>query len=173
MQSISIIAKFILAYLISFYTLSTPKNNGGNINFNNFAGKKVLIVNTAINSPDTMQYRRLEQLHLLYKDSLVVIALPTNDFNNTPMSDSSIKVFLNTKYNIHYRLGAKVSVKGANISPVYEWLTNQIKNGQMNGSIQGDFYKYLIDKNGNIVGVFDTKEDPMGANIRNAVEAVY
>jgi glutathione peroxidase len=120
-----------------------------------------------------MQYRRLEQLHLLYKDSLIVIALPSNDFNNTPMSDSSIKAFLNTRYNIHYRLGNKVNVKGATISPVYEWLTNQTKNGRMNGTVKGDFYKYLIDKTGNIVGVFGTKEDPMGANIRNAVEATY
>jgi glutathione peroxidase len=173
MQVITILIKCAVVYLLSFYTLSTPKNNGGNINFSNFEGKKVLIVNVAINSPDTPQFKRLEQLRKLHKDSLVIIALPSNSFNNTPMSDSSVRVFLDTRYNIKYRLGSKVNVKGANISPIYDWLTNQTKNGRMNGLIKADFTKYLIDQNGNIVGVFGAKEDPMGANIRNAVEAVY
>ena len=173
MQQLLIFIKFIASITVSFYTLSIPKNNNGNINFSNFSGKKVLIVNTAINTTDTFQYRKLEQLQQLYKDSLVVIAIPSNDFNNAPMSDSAIKVFLENRYNIHYKLAKKTSVKGNNISILYDWLAKKDKNGSVNSTVKTDFTKYLIDKAGNIVGIFGRTEDPMGANIRNAVEAVY
>jgi glutathione peroxidase len=173
MQSTYILVKYI-ATLISFYTLSTPNLvSNSNINFNAFAGKKVLIVNTAINSPDTIQYRKLEQLYQKYKDSLVIIAFPSNDFGHTPMSDSAIKNFIQTEYNVHYLLAAKTNVKGTSMSPIYSWLADIAKNGAMNSTVNYDFYKYLIDKNGNLVGIFSTTEDPMGTTIRAAVEEIY
>jgi glutathione peroxidase len=159
--------------LLSFYTLTAPKNGGASINFNAFAGKKVLIVNTAINTADTVQYRKLEQLYQKHKDSLVIIACPSNDFGHTPMSDSAIKTFIQTKYNIHYLLAAKIAVKGTTISPVYSWLADITKNGTMNSTVNNDFYKYLIDKNGNLVGIFGRTEDPMGATMQAAVEGSY
>lgn len=171
MQSIAILIKALIVYIISFYSLSTKKLDSNiNINFSAFVGKKVLIVNTAINTADTVQYKKLEQLYQKYKDSLVVIAIPSNNYGNTPMNESEIKTFITTKYNVHYILASKTKVRGKNISPIYSWLTTIASNGMMNSRVGNDFYKYLIDKNGKLIGVFDRTEDPMGANMMNAVE---
>lgn len=171
MQQTILTLKLLIPFVISFYSLSTNKMGGGNINFTSFAGKKVLIVNTAINTADTVQYAKLELLQQLYKDSLVIIAIPSNDFGNAPMSNAAIKTFVNTRYNNHYILAAKTNVKAPNKSPLYKWLTRIIKNGMMNSDVKKDFYKYLINKDGILTGVFDNTEDPMGATIRAAVES--
>jgi glutathione peroxidase len=173
MQQTLALLKFLIPFTISFYTLSTNKMGGGDIDFALFAGKKVLIVNTAINTADTVQYRKLEQLHQLYKDSLVIIAIPSNDFGNAPMSNAAIKTFVNTRYNNHYILAAKSNVKAPDKSALYKWLTRITKNGMMNSDVKKDFYKYLINKDGILVGVFDNTEDPMGTRIREAVEGSY
>ncbi len=170
MQQTLFLVQFFLAFNPSFYSLSTSKMGGGDISFAPFAGKKVLIVNTAINTADTVQYRKLEQLHQLYKDSLVIIAIPSNDFGNAPMSNAAIKTFVFNNYNYHYLLAAKTNVKAPSKSDLYKWLTRVTKNGMMNSEVKKDFYKYLISKDGTLIGVFDNTEDPMGARIRGAVE---
>jgi glutathione peroxidase len=169
----SLIIKILIPFAISFYTLSTDKIGGGTINFSAFAGKKVLVVNTSINSADTVQYKKLEQLYQKYKDSLVIIAIPSNDFGNTPMGNAAIKNFVNTQYNIHYILAAKTNIKGTNKSALYKWLNNINKNGMMNSKVAGDFYKFLINEQGILVGSFDNTEDPMGTTITNAIEQSF
>jgi glutathione peroxidase len=173
MQSILFLFKFLAPLTISFYTLKTAKIGPGEINFAQFAGKKVLIVNTAINTPDTVQYRKLEQLHQLYKDSLVIIAIPSNDFGNAPMTNAAIKTFVNSRYNNSYILAAKTKVKAPNKSELYKWLTRITKNGMMNSDVKTDFCKYLVNKEGVLVAAFDNSEDPMGSGIRGAIENSY
>jgi glutathione peroxidase len=170
MQHILMLFKYFIPTLVSFYSLSASNNDGSTINFNAFAGKKVLIVNTAINTADTVQYRKLEQLHQLYKDSLVIIVMPTNDFGNAPQSNAVIKNFIVNNYNAHYLIAAKTKAKGPNKNDVYKWLYNIAKNGMMNSRVKKDFCKYLINKNGVLVGVFDETEDAMGVRVRAAVE---
>jgi glutathione peroxidase len=170
MQPTTFLLKFLIPALISFYTLKADKPNGSNINFADFAGKKVLIVNTAINTPDTVQYRKLEQLYQLHKDSLVIIVLPSNDFGNAPGTSNSIKNFILTNYNANYIIAAKTNVKGANKSQLYKWLSNITKNGMMQTEVREDFCKYLINKEGILIGVFGKTEDPMGGRVRGAVE---
>jgi glutathione peroxidase len=170
MQTCSLILSFILSATISFYTLSTGKIEGGNINFSSYAGKKVLIVNTAVNSADTAQYRKLELLYQKYKDSMVLIAIPSNSFGNCPGSNESIKTFIQNRYNVHYILGSKVDVKGTGISALYSWLADINKNGTLNSVVKADFYKYLIDKNGTLIGIFNEKSDPMGIALKRAIE---
>jgi glutathione peroxidase len=174
MQSISILSKFVAFYLISFYSLSVKKIDSNNtIAFSSFVGKKVLVVNAAINTADTIQYRKLEQLHQKYKDSLVIIVFPSNTFGNTAMNDNAIKNFIISNYDAHYLIATKTKVRGNNISPVYSWLATMAKNGMMDSQIRNDFNKYLIDKNGKLVGFFGRSEDPMGINIKNAIENGY
>ena len=170
MQISSLIIQYILAATISFYTLSITNINGGNINFSSFTGKKVLLVNTAINSKDTAQYRKLELLHQKYKDSLVIIAIPSNSFGNSPGNNASIKSFIQTRYNVHYILGGKLDVKGTAISSLYSWLADITKNASLNSVVKADFYKYLIDKDGTLIGVFNEKTDPMSIAIKKAIE---
>jgi glutathione peroxidase len=170
MQIGALITHVMIAFTLSFYTLSTGTIDGGNINFSAYVGKKVLIVNTAINTTDTVQYRKLELLYQKYKDSLVVIAIPSNSFGNSPGSNASIKTFIQSNYNVHYTLGSKTDVKGVGISPLYSWLADISKNGSMNSTVKADFYKYLIDKDGTLIGIFNEKTDPMGSAIRQAIE---
>lgn len=169
MQSISLLLKLLAAQLISFYSLSLNDTNGQPVAFSAFHGKKVLIVNTGINTADSVQYGKLEQLYQKYKDSLVIIAVPSNDFGHAPVSNDSIRNFVYSRYNIHYILAARVSVKGASISPLYSWLANQSQNGSISGEVRTDFYKYLIDTNGEPVGIFKGTVDPMSDEVQDAL----
>ncbi len=174
MQSIHSFVQYLLAMLVSFYSLSTTKlASNDNIAFTNFSGKKVLLVNTAINTADTIQFAKLEQLYQIYKDSLEIVAFPSNSFGNNPMGDSATKTFIQSHYNTHFMLAKNTVVKGTGIGTVYSWLADITKNGMMNSVVQNDFTKYLIDKNGNLIGTFGKTEDPMGTNIRNAIEETY
>ena len=170
MQTITTLITFFIATLISFYSLSIKDTNGNTIAFSSFSNKKILIVNTCINCADTVQYRKLEQLYQKYKDSLVVIAVPSNSFGKTPMSNTAIRNFIQQKYNIHYILAEKMSVKGNEISPLYNWFADSTKNGIMKGKVNNDFYKFLIDKDGNLLGEFGRTTDLMGNNIKAAIE---
>lgn len=162
-----IIINFFLT--ISIYSISSADINGGQINFSDFQGKKILIVNTASNSPYVAQYAALEQLYQLYKDSLVVIAFPGNSFSNEPGSNASIKSFVTSTYNIHFLLAAKVDVSGSGQAPIYQWLTQQSQNGMMNIVVQSDFQKFLIDKDGTLIGVFSAAVSPLDSSIQNAI----
>lgn len=169
MQSLILLIKLIAAQLISFYSLSLNDTNGQPVPFSSFAGRKVLIVNTGINTADSAQYGRLEQLYQKYKDSLVIIAVPSDDFGHAPVSNDSIRNFVYSRYNIHYILAAKASVKGGTISPLYSWLADESQNGSMSIGVSSDFYKYLIDKDGLPAGVFARSVDPMSNELQNAI----
>jgi glutathione peroxidase len=169
MQAISIIIKLIAAQLISFYSLSLNDTNGQPIPFSSFQGKKVLIVNTGINTADSVQYGKLEQLYQKHKDSLVIIAVPSDDFGHAPVNNDSIRNFVYSHYNIHYILAAKASVKGASVSSLYNWLANQSQNGSMSIGVKNDFYKYLINNDGLPVGIFNKSVDPMSDEVQNAI----
>ena len=170
MLSISALIKCFITSLISFYTLKIERPNGSLINFANFAGKKVLIVNTAVNTPDTVQYRKLEQLYQIHKDSLVIIVIPSNDFGNAPGTNISIRNFIQTNYNINYIISSKTKVKGQNKSPLYKWLCDITKNGMMQNAVKQDFCKFLINKEGILIGCFNKSEDPLGPAIRGGIE---
>jgi glutathione peroxidase len=157
------------ALLTGFYDFSIIDINGSNINLSEFKGKKVLLVNTASNSRYTSQYGSLEQLFQKYKDSLIVIAIPSNSFGNETKSSASIKNFVNSNYNIHYLLAQKMDVAGDSISSLYAWLAVIDKNGMMSNSVTGDFYKYLISSDGQLIGAFVPSVDPMSEEIQNAV----
>jgi glutathione peroxidase len=158
-----------LFFTISIYSISATDINGGQINFSSFQGKKILIVNTASNSSYVAQYAALEQLYQQYKDSLVVIAFPSNSFGNEPGSNTSIKNFVTSTYNTHFQLAAKVEVSGSSQATIYQWLTQQGQNGMMNNAVRGDFQKFLVDKDGTLMGVFSSTIDPMDNSIQNAI----
>jgi len=166
MQSILITLKL----LVSFYSNSIVDAHGDTIHFSSFANKKVLIVNTSVTTADTAQYGKLEQVYQKYKDSLVIIAFPSDDFGHAGMDIDSISSFVSSHYNIHYILASKVSVKGIGISPIYSWLADITKNGMMDSEVKSDYYKYLINKDGMLVGIFSRSVDPAGIKLESAVE---
>lgn len=166
-----ILFSVLLTSFVPFHTLNVAGNDGNTIDFNSFEGKNVLIVNVATNSADSNQFARLEELHQLYQNSLVILAVPSNDFGNEPLSDNDIKDSLVARYNIHYLLAGKAQIKDSvGVSPLYQWLTKKVQNGMTDSQVGNDFYKYLVKANGQIVGIYSNKIQPTDAVIQNALK---
>ncbi|NNV55075.1 glutathione peroxidase [Limnovirga soli] len=159
-------------FTTSIYTYTIPDTNGEPIAFANFQGKKILIVNTAGGSEFVDQYASLEQLYQIHKDSLVIIVVPSNSFGNEQGTDSTIFQYVTETYGATYVISGKAEVKGVNQVPLYHWLTNKSDNGQVGYAIHGDWQKFLIDKNGKIIGVFAPSVDPMSDELQDAIKNV-
>ena len=150
----------------SIYDFKVLALNGDTIDFAAFKGKKILIVNTASKCGFTPQYEGLEQLYQKYKDRLVVIGFPCNNFlSQEPGSNEKIKAFCTKNYGVSFPMAAKISVKGKNIAPIYKWLCNKSENGVMDAKISWNFNKFLLDENGKIIAWFPSKVTPMSVEI--------
>ena len=150
----------------SIYDFKVTALNGDTIDFADFRGKKILIVNTASKCGFTPQYEGLEQLYQKYKDRLVVIGFPCNNFlSQEPGSNEKIKAFCTKNYGVSFPMAAKISVKGKNIAPIYKWLCNKSENGVMDAKISWNFNKFLLDENGKIIAWFPSKVTPMSTGI--------
>ena len=153
----------------SFYDFSINDIEGNTIDFSDFKGKKVLIVNTASNSSQVSQYQSLEQLYQKYKDSLVIIAVPSNSFGNDTATNTAINSFIQTNYHVHYLVAGKTLVTGESQSALFTWLTHVEKNGMINNPINGDFFKFLINSSGTLIGTFAPSVDPMSDEVQTAI----
>jgi glutathione peroxidase len=167
---LQLIYPFIITFVTSFYSLSFTTIDGNTINMSSYSGKKILLVNIATSAPQTVpQLQGLQQLHQQYKDSLVIIGFASNSFGHEGSTNAQIKQFCQQQYGVSFQLAALSNVYGAGIHPVYNWLTNQTENGVMNGGIKNDFQKYLINKQGQLIGVFAAGVNPMDNAIIQAV----
>ncbi len=166
MTSIFSIVTFIIT---SFYSLQFTNIDGQQVNMNSFQGKKVLLVNIATNDSHVSQLSGLQQLQTMYADSLVVIGFPSNSFGNESRTNAEIKQFCSTNYGVTFLLAEKKEITGSSIQTVYNWLKLPSENGALDGSVVEDFQKFLIDKEGNIVGTFSPKVDPLSPLIQNAI----
>jgi glutathione peroxidase len=153
----------------SFYDLKAKTIEGNDFDFSSLKGKKVLIVNTASKCGYTPQYEDLEKLFQAYKDkNFVIIGFPANNFmHQEPGTNADIKEFCTKNYGVTFQIMEKVSVKGDDIDPVYQWLTKKEKNGKMDSEVKWNFQKYMIDEKGNLVDVAYSKEKPMDDKIVN------
>jgi glutathione peroxidase len=132
-----------------------------------FKGKPVLFVNVASQCGYTPQYQGLEAVYRRYKDrGLVIVGVPANDFGaQEPGSNEEIQAFCKRTYNVTFPMMAKVSVKGAGITPLYQYLTSQT-----NGPIKWNFTKILVGKDGKVIARFEPNVDPESAELTAAVE---
>jgi glutathione peroxidase len=130
-------------------------------------GKKVMVVNTASKCGLTPQYEQLEELYKTYGgDNFVIIGFPANNFmNQEPGTNEEIITFCQENYGVSFPMMSKVSVKGKDIAPVYEWLTSEELNGRMDVNISWNFQKFLIDEDGQLVDVLSPRESPMSENV--------
>ncbi|MBG9377716.1 glutathione peroxidase [Panacibacter sp. DH6] len=151
---------------ISTYSFTDIDDN--TVNMSSFIGKKVLIVNTA-SSGDSIQFAGLETLYNTYHDSLVIIAFPSNSFGNEPLENAAIKSLMTTKYDTHFILAGKTSVTGNDQLALFQWLTQDSLNNTLSTIIQADFYKFLVDENGELMGVFSNEVLPLDSNIIKAI----
>ena len=150
----------------TIYNFKVEGLEGGTINFASFKGKKILIVNTASKCGYTPQYTELEELYEKYKDKLVVIGFPANNFGGQePGTNAEIKEFCTGTYHVTFPMAAKVSVKGDDMAPLYQWLTSKEKNGVLDAEIKWNFGKFLLNEKGELVAYFPSKVKPMSEEI--------
>ena len=150
----------------SIHPFKVTALDGGEIDFSTFKGKKILIVNTASECGYTPQYKDLEALYNQFKDKLVIVGFPSNDFGGQePGTNDEIKSFCSKNYGVSFPMAAKVSVKGESIAPIYQWLTQKEKNGVLDASIKWNFNKFLLDENGIIISKFESSTTPLSKDI--------
>jgi glutathione peroxidase len=157
---------------LSFYSLRTLANDGTEINFEQFKGKKVLIVNTASDCGYTAQYEDLEKLYDQYKNKLVVIGFPSNDFKEQEKgTDEEIASFCKKNYGVTFPLMKKSDViKSNDQNLVFQWLSDKIKNGWNDQQPTWNFSKYLVNEQGLLTHYFDPSIPPMSNEIVEAIK---
>lgn len=158
-----------LLVFTNIYEYTVPAASGGTFRLNDYKGKKMLIVNIATGSRFSSQLTALETLYQRHKDSLVVIAIPSNTFGKEPLNDLEIGQQLTDKYNAHFLVAAKSIVSGATQLPLYKWLTSANENGVVDNPVTADFQKFLINNDGQLVGIFSANAEPLGAELENAI----
>lgn len=144
--------------------------NGKDVDLSQYKGKVVLIVNVASKCGYTRQYTGLENIYSKYKDrGLVILGFPCNDFGGQePGTNEEIKEFCSTKFSVSFPLMDKVAVLGDSKAPLFAWLTNNEVTGSKD--IKWNFEKFLINKDGQIVERFVSKDEPEGEKITSAIE---
>ena len=152
--------------IASFYDLKATSIDGKEISFEQFKGKKVLIVNTASACGYTYQYEGLQKLHDLYGEDVAVLGFPANDFMFQERgSDSDIADFCEKNYGVTFQMFSKITTRGKNQSPVYNWLTNKDLNGWNEKKPTWNFCKYLVNEEGDLVEFFDKSVKPLSKEI--------
>lgn len=140
--------------------------------FSKLKGKKVMIVNTASKCGYTPQYEELQKLYEKYKNKgFVIVGFPANNFRNQePGTNAEIAEFCKVNYGVTFPIMEKISVKGDDMHPIYQYLTQKSKNGVEDSEVAWNFQKYLINKNGILEKVFKTKVSPLDSEIIQWIE---
>lgn len=153
----------------TIYEFTVEDINGNDFALSQFEGNKVMIVNVASECGLTPQYEALVEIYEAYKDSnFVIIAFPANNFKKQePGTNEEIKQFCSANYNVTFPLMSKISVKGDDIHPLYQWLTTKELNSVSDSSVKWNFQKYLINENGKIDYVINPWVKPDNKKIIN------
>jgi glutathione peroxidase len=137
-----------------------------------YKGKIVLLVNVASKCGYTPQYTALESIYEKYKDrGFVIVGIPANNFGaQEPGTNQEIKTFCSSKYHVTFPMMAKVSVKGSDITPLYQYLTDKNAHPQTGGEIGWNFTKFLVGPDGKVIARFDSKVTPDSPEVTSAIE---
>jgi len=150
----------------SVYDIDLNNIDGVNIDLSKFKGKYILFVNVASNCGFTKQYADLEKLYQQYKQELVVIGLPCNQFGGQePGTPIEIKQFCQKNYGVSFPITEKINVKDEKIHQLYSWLTVKEKNGNINSNVKWNFQKYLVGRSGELVNYFYSTTNPLSNKI--------
>ena len=154
------------------YDFTLNSIDGQPTSLSTFKGKVVLLVNVASRCGYTPQYTALEAVYEKYKDrGLVIVGVPANNFGGQePGTNQEIKTFCTAKYNVTFPMMAKVSVKGKDIAPLYQFLTDKNANPQTGGEIGWNFTKFLIGPDGQVIARFDSAVTPDSKEVTSAIE---
>jgi glutathione peroxidase len=179
MRRIKVMSSVLLGLLLmasqasaaNLYDFTLPSIDGKPMPLADYKGKVILVVNVASRCGYTPQYSALESVYEKYKDKgFVILGFPANNFGGQePGSNEEIKTFCSRKYNVSFPLYSKVSVKGDDETPVYQYLTTQTKP-EISGDIKWNFTKFLVDRNGNVVHRFEPAVTPDSPEVTAAIE---
>ena len=177
-------ALFIFAFLLSGIMLSAQSGKslhdfkvydiyGDPFDLADLKGKKVLVVNTASKCGLTPQYEGLQALYEQYGgDNFTIIGFPANNFaNQEPGTNEEIVEFCTANYGVSFPMMSKISVKGDDMHPLYQWLTRKSENGKFDAEVTWNFQKFMIDENGNIVDYAAPRETPDSEKIVNWISS--
>ena len=150
----------------SFYDFKIPSLSGEEVDFSKFKGRKVIVVNTASRCGYTPQYKDLQQIHQMYGDKVDVLGFPANNFLwQEPGSNNEIAEFCEKNYGVDFQMFEKISVKGKDQHPLYQWL--EAKSGK---SPSWNFCKYVINEKGEVTGFFPARVRPTDPEIIKLIE---
>jgi glutathione peroxidase len=154
------------------YNIEIALNSGQVLSLQSLQGKKLLVVNTASDCGYTDQYKELQQLQEQFKDKLVVIGFPANDFKEQEKgTDEAIAQFCQVNYGVTFPLAKKSSVvPSSKQHPVFLWLSNSKMNGWNNKAPEWNFSKYLVNEKGMLTHYFHPGTSPLSAEVINAVQ---
>lgn len=156
----------------TIYQFTVEDISGQKFDFATLKDKKVMIVNTASKCGLTPQYEDLEKLYQKYKNkNFVIIGFPANNFmKQEPGSNQEIAQFCQVNYGVSFPMMSKISVKGKDIHPLYQFLTQKEKNGKENSEVSWNFQKYLIGRDGRLQKIISPRTKPFDKEITNWIE---
>jgi len=146
----------------SIHTFKVQDIEGKEFDFATLKGKKIMVVNTASKCGLTPQYKDLQALYVVYKDKgLVIVGFPANDFmKQEPGTNEEIGAFCQKNYGVTFPMMSKITVKGKEMHPIYQFLTQKAKNGLEDSEVEWNFQKYLLNENGELEKVISPRTNP-------------
>lgn len=152
--------------MTTLYDIKINSLQGKPIQLSDYKDKYLFFVNVASKCGFTPQYKELEKLHQEYKEKLVVIGVPCNQFGSQePGTSSEIEEFCQVNYGVSFLITEKVNVKGAAQHPLYQWLTSKELNGKKNSSVKWNFQKYLVNPEGKLIDYYLSITKPLSNKI--------
>ena len=155
--------------MISIYDIVLEGiKEGEEINFADFRGKKIMIVNVASECGYTPQYQQLEELHRTFNDKIAIIGCPCNDFGGQePGTNDEIHLFCTSTYDATFEMSTKLHILGEDRHPLYSWLITEAKNKGLPYLVEWNFFKFLINEEGQLDFVFPSAISPFDEPILN------
>lgn len=151
----------------TLYDFNVKTIEGKAFDLNSLKGKKVLIVNVASKCGLTPQYEELQKLYYTYGGkNFEILGFPANNFmNQEPGTNEEIMEFCESRYGVTFQMMDKISVKGKDIHPLYQWLTQKSENGVLDAEVTWNFQKFMVDENGRVVDFAPPREKPFSDKI--------
>jgi glutathione peroxidase len=156
----------------SIHDFKVQDLEGNQFDFSTLKGKKIMVVNTASKCGLTPQYKDLQELYEQFKaDDFVIIGFPANDFmSQEPGTSDEIASFCERNYGVTFPMMDKITVKGKEMHPVYQFLTQKAKNGVADSEVEWNFQKYLLNENGQLDMIISPRTLPTDAKVINWIE---
>ena len=164
--AITLLLSVFLTGASTIYDFKVAGLDGKEIDFSKYKGKKIMIVNTASKCGNTPQYDELEKLYERYKDKLVIIGFPANNFGQQePGSNEEIAEFCKKNYGVTFPMAEKVSVKGDDIAPIFKYLTEEAEKKGFTNPVKWNFTKFLINEKGELITVIHNKTSVLSDDV--------